>query len=118
MKLLFDQNLSSSLVIHLEHLFPGSLHVRDVGLRGADDRAVWEYAKQHGFAVVTKDADFHEMSAARGAPPKVVWIRLGNCPTAEVVRLLNTGYWRLMEFDARPDATSLSLGLNANGTRT
>ena len=118
MKLLFDQNLSPSLVSHLEHLFPGSLHVRHVGLRGADDRAVWEYAKQHGFAVVTKDADFHQMSLAYGAPPKVVWVRIGNCGTGEVARLIETSYGRLMDHDARPDATFLSLELSANGTRT
>ena len=116
MKLLFDQNLAPSLVAHLEQLFPGSRHVYDLGLGGADDRVVWEYAKQHGFAVVTKDADFHEMSLARGAPPKVVWIRLGNCPTGQVVRLLETNYRRLMDFDSLPDATFIPLGLSGHGT--
>ena len=110
MKLLFDQNLSPKLVAALDHLFPGSLHVREVGLRGADDREIWEYAKRHGFAVVSKDADFCRMSLVYGAPPKVVWIRLGNCATGEVARLLETGYRQLMDFDAVPDATFLWLG--------
>lgn len=110
MKLLFDQNLSPSLAADLEHLFPGSWHVEDVGLGRADDRRIWEHAKQHGFTVVSKDADFYRMSSMYGAPPKVVWVRLGNCATGEVARLLETGYRQLMDFDAVPDATFLWLG--------
>ncbi len=40
MKLLFDENLSHYLVGMLEVLFPRSIHVRDVGLERADDRAI------------------------------------------------------------------------------
>jgi predicted nuclease of predicted toxin-antitoxin system len=62
-KLLFDQNLSHRLVTALRQEYPGSQHVRDVGLREADDTAVWEYAAQHGLTVVTKDGDFHHQFA-------------------------------------------------------
>ena len=48
MKLLFDQNLAPRLVGQVADLFPGSEHVRDVGLAAADDVAVWEYAKAGG----------------------------------------------------------------------
>jgi hypothetical protein len=37
MKLLFDENLSHKLVLLLQDLFPASIHVRDVGLKAADD---------------------------------------------------------------------------------
>ena len=59
-KLLFDQNLSYRLVHQLAHLFPDSLHVRDVRLQAADDDQVWRYAEENGFAIVSKDADFHQ----------------------------------------------------------
>lgn len=62
MKLLFDQNLSHRLARALADLFPDSLHVRDVGLRAADDPVVWDYARQRGFVIVSKDADFHQRS--------------------------------------------------------
>ncbi len=88
MKLLFDQNLSHRLARSLHDLFPGSLHVRDVGLRAADDPVVWDYARQHGFIIVPKDADFRQRSFVFGAPPKVVGVRLGNCSTVDVERLL------------------------------
>lgn len=88
MKLLIDQNLAPRLVDALDHLFPGSQHVRTVGLSRADDLTVWEYAKQHRFTIVSKDADFHQLSFVHDAPPKVVWVCLGNCTTGDVVRLL------------------------------
>ncbi len=78
MKLLFDENLAASLVRRVADLFPGSAHVIPLGLASNDDVAVWEYAKQNGFTITTKDSDFHDLSVMRGAPPKVVWLRIGN----------------------------------------
>jgi predicted nuclease of predicted toxin-antitoxin system len=33
---------------------------------------------------VSKDTDFHQRSFLFGGPPKVVWIRLGNCSTEDI----------------------------------
>jgi predicted nuclease of predicted toxin-antitoxin system len=84
MKLLFDQNLSPKLVPRLADLFPDSVHVQTVGLDCTGDDQVWEHARLNGFAVVTKDEDYSDLSVLRGSPPKVIWIQLGNCKTAEV----------------------------------
>lgn len=81
MKLLLDENLSERLLADLQRPFPGSTHVRLVGLDRADDKSVWTYAREHDFAIVTCDADFVEMSALFGWPPKVIWIRSANSPT-------------------------------------
>jgi predicted nuclease of predicted toxin-antitoxin system len=62
MKLLFDQNLSPHLICLVEDLYPGSIHVREVGLRAAEDNVIWEYAKQNGFVVISKDSDFQARS--------------------------------------------------------
>lgn len=72
MKLIFDQNLSPRLCQSLTSLFPASVHVRDVGLREAEDARIWEDAADHGFAIVTKDADFRQRSFLEGHPPKIV----------------------------------------------
>lgn len=88
MRLLFDQNLSPRLVDRLEDVYPGFVHVAEVDLDRALDREIWEYARRQGLAVVTKDADFGEMSVLRGFPPHVVWIRRGNCTTREIETLL------------------------------
>ena len=88
MRLLFDQNLSAVLVKRLGDLFPGSTHVVMVGLERADDAAVWTYAAGDGFVIVSKDSDFQQRSSLYGGPPKVVWIRIGNCTTDEIEQLL------------------------------
>jgi predicted nuclease of predicted toxin-antitoxin system len=66
MKLLFDHNLSYKLVARLADLFPDSEHVRNVNLHEADDRTVWEYARANGFAIVSKDEDFQQLSFLYG----------------------------------------------------
>ena len=90
MKLLLDENLAPQLAASLQSFFPDSVHVRDVGLKSASDLDVWEYARAHGFAVVSKDWDFQQLSFVRGAPPKVVWIRRGNCSVRELEELLRS----------------------------
>jgi len=87
-KLLFDQNLSPKLVKRLADLYPNSDHLDLLGLGAAEDTLVWEHAKDNGFVVVTKDADFADLSVLRGFPPKVVWIRRGNCSTTDIEDLL------------------------------
>lgn len=84
-KLLFDQNLSARIVFALADDFPDSRHVGRLNLGDNSDEAVWKHAKKNGFCIVSKDADFHQMSFLYGAPPKAIWIRLGNCSTDEVV---------------------------------
>lgn len=90
MKLLFDHNLAPRLVRSLSGLYPNSVHVRDVNLHTEDDESVWNYAALHGFVLVSKDADFHQRSFVLGGPPKVIWIRLGNCRTNQIEALLQT----------------------------
>jgi predicted nuclease of predicted toxin-antitoxin system len=88
MKLLFDQNLSFRLCRDLADLFPGSSQVRVLGLERADDRAVWDFAKANDFILVSLDADFAEMAALLGPPPKIVWLRCGNQPWSVIAALL------------------------------
>ena len=109
MSLLFDQNLSRRLPALLASEFPGSEQVIAAGLATADDRAVWAYAAAHGLAVVSKDADFAQLSAVLGPPPKVIWLRIGNGPTRDVVALLRTRASDVQAFLADPAAAVLEL---------
>jgi len=88
MKLLFDENLSHRLAERLDDLFPNSTHVRNVGLKASDDPDVWKYAVDKEFVIVSRDVDMHDRSLLFGFPPKVIWIRLGNCSTREVENLI------------------------------
>ena len=67
-------------------------------------------AVEHGCLLVTKDEDFHRLSVLRGAPPKVVWIRLGNCSTSDIAQLLRRHHDAIQAFEAQAEATFLSLG--------
>ena len=72
MKLLFDQNLSPRLVHRLTDLYPDSSHVYLIGRDKAPDPRIWEYARDNGFIIVTRDADFSDLNVMLGYPPKVI----------------------------------------------
>ena len=98
MKLLFDQNLSPHLVGRLADLYPGSEHVSRIGLDRASDEAVWDYARDNEYSIVTRDTDFSELSVLRGSPPKVLWIRIGNCTTGQIEALLRAHHGAIEAF--------------------
>jgi len=108
-KLLFDQNLSYRLCAALADVFPQSEHVRAAGLDQMDDLTIWKYATREDFIVVSLDADFAELAALRGSPPKVLWLRCGNQPTGVVEMLLRDNADQIASFAADPDATCLEL---------
>jgi len=83
--------------------------VTDCNLGGADDNAVWEYAKTNGFAIVSKDSDFTERSILSSNPPKIIWLRIGNCSTLEIEKLLRTAHELIRNFIENDDETCLLL---------
>lgn len=106
MKVLFDHNLSPRLVNRLLDLFPESTHVYLLDMDQADDRDVWNYAQNNGFTIVTRDSDYNELLTLRGFPPKVIWIRRGNCSTAEIETMLRS---HLTDIQALTDDSTLGI---------
>ena len=98
LKLLLDQNLSFRLLDKLEAAYPGSTQVKFVGLDQADDLTVWQFAKDNGFTIVTKDSDFHEFSLIYGSPLKVIWMKCGNEPRRYVLDLLLNNQEKIIDF--------------------
>lgn len=88
---------------------PDSAHVREIGLKEAEDAVIWEYAARHGFAIVTKDGDFRQRSFVLGHPPKVIWIRLGNCSTKAIEALLRSRAGEIEEFLGNEQKSFLAL---------
>jgi len=70
---------------------------------------VWEYAKNNDLMIVAKDSDMHQRSFVFGHPPKVVWVRLGNCSTSDVERLLRGRFAAIKAFYEDDYASFLSL---------
>lgn len=99
MKVLFDHHLSHKLVRRLADLFPDSTQTRLLGFGRADDNVIWEYAKQHGFIIVTLDADYYDISLLRGHPPKLVWLRCGNQKTSFIEKLLRDHHAKIEQFE-------------------
>ena len=98
MKLLFDNNLSHKLVARIHDLFPGSSHVMTEGLDEHEDKCIWEFAKENGFTIITKDSDFNELLLVNGYPPQVIWIRIGNCKIADIERIIRSNAIILTNF--------------------
>jgi len=111
-RLLFDENLSPQLPERLTAEFPGSSHVRSVGLRGAEDTTIWEYAAQHGFVIISKDNDFRQLSFLKGPPPKVVWLSIGNTGTESILQLLRDRLAILAAFELDPETGLIPLELS------
>ena len=88
MKFLFDQNLSPKLADHFVNSFEDCQHLQNVGLGKSDDREVWEYAKSNRYTIVSKDSDFNNLVSYFGFPPKVIWLRRGNCSTKTIIEIL------------------------------
>jgi predicted nuclease of predicted toxin-antitoxin system len=56
----------------------------------SEDQEVWNYAQNNDFTIVTRDSDYNELLTLRGFPPKVIWIRRGNCSTTAIETMLRS----------------------------
>ncbi len=105
MTLLVDNQLPLGLVRYLVAEGWECIHVQDVGLAAADDRAIWQYAKERGLTIVTKDEDFQVFAnRQRSIPPQVVWVRLGNCRKAALLEAFSKVLPALHDMLAAGDA--------------
>lgn len=109
MNLLFDQNLSYRLVEVLRDIYPGAMHVQQLGLERADDNTIWHVAANQGFTIVSKDSDFRQRSFVYGAPPRVIWIALGDLSTSGVEDLLRRRRVEVESFHHDSEASFLIL---------
>ncbi len=115
-RLLLDENLSERLLPQLIKLFPDSTHVRTLGRDGASDFSVWNIARDGGFLLVTRDEDFVGMSLLRGAPPKVVWLNIGNARNAFIAALLRARADDIERFLVHDEYTFLAIGIEDPST--
>lgn len=109
MILIFDQNLSPQLPKLLSDLFPGSLHVRELGMGEATDGEILRYAREHGAAIVSKDSGFEHWASVLPGSPKIIWVRLGNCSTARVAEALRRHAIRIQQLASDPAVPYLTI---------
>lgn len=109
MKLLIDANLSPALCKSLRSNVTNVEHVRNLNLSSSSDETVWNIAKEKGWTIVSKDSDFYHRSLLSGSPPKIVWIRRGNCSTATVEQVISTNLEQIADFVSNSDEPCLIL---------
>jgi predicted nuclease of predicted toxin-antitoxin system len=88
MKLLLDENLSRRLIPFLLEAYPDSTQVVLCGMESSSDLELWAFALANNYVIVTRDADFEELSLIRGHPPQVIWLKTRNQSRAATLKIL------------------------------
>ena len=109
MKLLIDNNLSFKLVEPLKVHFPGTEHINQQLGVAADDITIWDYAKENGFIILTKDNDYDDRSTLQGCPPKIIHLVCGNKTT---LHILNLVLWRKEDLASFADSDNSILKIS------
>ena len=109
-KLLLDEHLAPRLARELSDLFPGTEHVEVRCGLGAADILIWDFAGANGFVIFSKDSDFMSLSLTKGAPPKVIWLRIGNASTDEIRNAIRSKFQEISNFAVEPKAALFVLG--------
>jgi predicted nuclease of predicted toxin-antitoxin system len=78
------------------------MRAHECGLLGLPDEDVWDYARTNGFTIASKDSDFQQRSLLYGYPPKLVWLRIGNCTRQQLVELITTHEQEICALDTDP----------------
>lgn len=93
MLVLVDAQVSPALAPWLRRTFGvEAVAIRELGLREAEDPAIFAVARARGpgTVIVTKDSDFLDLLQRHGPPPQVVWLTCGNTSNAFLRQLLTT----------------------------
>ena len=90
MKFLLDANMSWRLVPDILKYFGDCVHADAISELEfpAKDSKIWQYAKDKGYAIITRDNDFANLLIIKGFPPKVILLRTGNCSRKHTTDLL------------------------------
>lgn len=60
-------------------------------MSGASDSVIWEYAIENNAIVITKDEDFAQRRWLTIRGPVIVWIRIGNTRTSQLLEWFERG---------------------------
>jgi len=108
-KLLFDQNISPRILKYFSDQWKDCSQVRFEGLENASDSDIFDYAKAQEFTIVTFDADFLDLNALRGIPPKVIWLNTGNMTTKAITAFLDKNLLHIKHYIDSDSETVLEL---------
>ncbi len=91
MTIWLDAQLPPSICAWLEDTFDTrALAIRDLGLRDARDREIYDRAASESAIVMSKDRDFADLCKEFGAPPHIIWLTFGNTSNTKLREILST----------------------------
>jgi len=108
-KLLFDNNISHRIIARISDIFLDANHVMLENLDEVSDDKVWMFARSHNYTIVTKDSDFNDMAIHKGVPPKIIWIKVGNCKVSEIEKILRINEASIKDFLDEPFGAILEI---------
>ena len=89
MKIWIDAQLPPTLAQWLKETFSlEAFALRDLGLRDAQDRDIFEAARTENAVIMTKDSDFVDLVCRLGSPPQILWLTCGNVTNRNLRKLL------------------------------
>lgn len=61
------------------------------------DRDIWDYARERGLVIVTKDSDFYHRCLLESSPAKVVHLKLGNLLLKDLHKFFQNNWLQIVE---------------------
>ncbi len=85
-----DAQLSPRTARWITANFPiEAVALRDIGLRDAEDKRIFDAAKEANAIILTKDSDFVYFLEQHGSPPRILWLTCGNTSEAALQQILS-----------------------------
>lgn len=92
MKFFIDAQLPITLARWLRGRGCDAVHVLECEAGQLEDRVLWEMAQQEGRIVISKDEDFFIFATRPNNSGRLLWLRMGNCRTTDLISSLNKSW--------------------------
>ena len=97
MKFLVDVQLPGTLARWLRDRNHDTVHVLERNLGQADDHTLWKIAKEESRIMVSKDEDFFILATRPSDTGRLLWLRVGNCRTNQLLTLINKRWNKIVQ---------------------
>jgi len=89
MRIWIDAQISPAIATWISNNYTVSvIAIRDLGLRDAKDKEIFNAARHEKAVVMTKDSDFVLLLDKLGPPPQIIWVTCGNTSNARLKEIL------------------------------
>lgn len=93
MNIWIDAQLPPTLALWLSNTFAVSAAaLKDLGMRDAQDRQIFDAARVAKVVIMTKDSDFVDLVCRLGTPPQILWLTCGNVTNRHLRQLLTATF--------------------------